>query len=214
MKSSALNKIMAQVAEFSSGRLALVGALLAGLYYSTVFDDGSMLRQSIESIKVQIQEEKIKKIETTRILQKEEQMRADVTMLVRKYEEVKSKIPIEFLESELRIIINQFATQFDIQTTKNERATKTKNFESQEDAKLIDQIVLDYTFVGTFFNIEKFLLQIANMDKLVKAESFIISSSGQRDKEGVSRKITLNATLIGFKQSMLSLNENKLDGRK
>ena len=168
-----------------------------------------MIQIEIETLKKQIEEEKIKKLETNRVLQKEEQMRADVTMLVKKYEEVKSKIPIEFLESELRIIIDQFATQFDLKTLKNQRSTQGKDFGASLDANLVEQVVLEYSFAGNFSNLEKLIKQIASTDKLVKIENFELVSTGKRAEPDKPQDLTLKATIIGFKQSALALNQNK-----
>ena len=214
MNKSALSKLMSQVADFSMPRIALLGAVLAGIYYSALFNDGSLLRQNITTLNTQIEEEKIKKVDTTRVLKKEEQMRADVSMLVKKYEDVKSKIPIEFLESELRIMIDQYANQFEIKTTKNQRTTKTKDFGSQPDSNLVEQIALEYAFTGSFFNIEKFANQISNLDKLVKIENFQFLVSNKQNSKAASREVTFTATIIGFKQSVVSISENKTDGKK
>ncbi len=214
MNKSALSKLMSQVADFSMPRIALLGAVLAGIYYSALFNDGSLLRQNITTLNTQIEEEKIKKVDTTRVLKKEEQMRADVSMLVKKYEDVKSKIPIEFLESELRIMIDQYANQFEIKTTKNQRTTKTKDFGSQPDSNLVEQIALEYAFTGSFFNIEKFANQISNLDKLVKIENFQFLVGNKQNAKAASREVMFTATIIGFKQSVVSISENKMDGKK
>jgi len=214
MNSSALQKLMAQVADFSMGRLALFGVILSAIYYVSFFNSGSSIQQSIVTLNTQIEEEKNKKVETTRILQKEEQMRADVTMLVKRYEDVKSKIPLEFLESELRSIIDKYATQFEIKTTKNLRATKAKDFGATQDSNLVDQVGLEYTFMGSYFNLEKFVEQIAITDKLVKVENFIVTAIEKQTKMGLSREIILTATIIGFKQSSTAIGENKSGGKK
>ena len=214
MNQSILNQFITQVAALSSGRLAILGVILSGVYYATAFNDGGSIRQNMITLNAQISEEQIKKIETTRVLQKEEQMRADVTMLVKKYEDVKSKIPIEFLESELRIIIDQYANQYEIKTTKNLRATKIKDFGTSQDSNLVEQIALEYIFIGSYFNLEKFIRQVSTLDKLIKIENFQISSDGKLNPKGSLREISLSATIIGFKQSMVSLNENKSEGKK
>ena len=200
---------MNQFANFSTGQLAIAGVILTVIYYTSFFNNGSAIELEMTSIKAQIEEEKIKKVETNRVLQKEEQMRADVSMLVKKYEDVKSKIPIEFLESELRIIIDQYANQFELKTTRNQRASKGKDFGSALDANLVEQVALEYTFMGTFFNLEKLINQITRLDKLVKVESFQFISAEKKTNAGVGYEVSLTATIIGFKQSSIALNENK-----
>lgn len=229
MNQSALNKLMTQVADFSTLRIAIVGLILAAIYYVTFFNDGSALRLNIQTLNTQIEEEKVKKVDTTRILQKEEQMRADVTMLVKKYEEVKAKIPIEFLESELRILIDKIAEKNEIRTNKSQRGTKGKDFGTSQDATLVDQVVLEYTFSGTFFKLEKFIREVSNLDKLIMLEdiSLIVNRDKIAKSDVISRdsiaaaaaaanskEITLNTVIVGFKQSSASINENKKEGKK
>lgn len=207
-------KFMARVADFSAIRVAMVGVFLAGLYFAMAFNSGSQIQAEIDTIKTRITEENVKKLETNRVLQKEEQMRADITMLVKKYEEVKSKIPIEFLESELRIIIDQFASQFELKTIRNVRATRGKDFGASEDSNLVEQVVLDYSFVGNFYSLEKLINQISKTDKLVKIEHFEILSTSKRTDPNTPKELVLNATIIGFKQSSVALNQNKIGGAK
>lgn len=209
-----IHKLMEKVANFSALRVAMLGVFLAGLYFVMAFNNGSQILEEISKIKVQIAEENVKKLETNRVLQKEEQMRADITMLVKKYEEVKSRIPIEFLESELRIIIDQFASQFDLKTIRNVRATKGKDFGASEDSNLVEQVVLDYSLVGNFYSLEKLMNQISKTDKLVKIEHFEILSTNKRTDPNAPKELVLNATIIGFKQSSVALNQNKTGGTK
>ncbi len=209
-----INKFMTAVADFSTGRLALLGALLAGIYYVVLFNDGASIRQNIATLTTQIEEEKNKKVDTTRILQKEEQMRANVAMLVKKYEEVKSKIPIEFLESELRILIDQLVTQCDLKTTRNQRSTKNKDFGTSQDSKLVDQVVLEYTFSGTYYNLEKFISLVSSFDKLIQLENFELVVENKKTPSGSNHEVSLAATVIGFKQSSVALNENKSEIKK
>ncbi len=229
MNQSAVNKFMTQFADFSSIRVAFLGLILAVIYYVTFFNDGSALRLSIQTLNTQIEEEKVKKVDTARILQKEEQMRADVTMLVKKYEEVKAKIPIEFLDSELRIVIDKIAALNEIKTNKSQRGSKGKDFGISQDSSLVDQVMLDYTFTGTFFKLEKFMREISNLDKIILLENISLIVNRDRparsdviSKDTIaaaaaaanSKEVVLDTTIVGFKQSSAAINENKKEGNK
>lgn len=209
MNESSSNKFITLIAELSIGRLAILGAVISGIYYATMFNDGSLIQQNIATLKTQVEEEKIKKVDTTRVLQKEEQMRGDVTMLVKKYEEVKAKIPIEFLESELRIIVDKYAVQYDLKTVKSQKGTRGKDFGASEDASLVNQVALEYSFKGTFFNLEKLVNEITQIDKLIKIENFQFTSEEKKMQSDDSPEVTLHATIVGFKQSSVAINENK-----
>ena len=202
---------MSQVADMSTGRLAIMGLIFAGLYYVSFFNAGSQLRQNIESLKSQIAEEETKKIETNKILQKEEQMRADVTLLVKKYEEVKARIPIEFLESELRIIIDTLINKHELRTVKNLRANSGQDFGMNQDATLVEQVPLEYTFTGTFMNLYKFMKDLSLTEKTIKVENFLLSAKPRESNAPRSKELTLTATIIGFKQSVAA---TRMQGEK
>jgi len=200
----AIKKIMSQIADMSTARLAIMGLICAGIYYMSFFNDGSTLRQSIDGMKSQISEEETKKIETNSILQKEEQMRGDVSLLVKKYEEVKARIPIEFLESELRIIVDTLINKYELKTVKNLRANSGQDFGVNQDASLVEQVPLEYTFTGTFSKLYKFMKDLSLTEKTIKVENFILAATPRASNAPRSKELTLTATIIGFKQSSVA----------
>lgn len=201
-----IKRIMSQIADMSTGRLAIMGLIFAGIYYVSFFNDVSHLRQNIDTLKTQIAEEETKKVETTRILQKEEQMRGDVSLLVKKYEDVKARIPIEFLESELRIIIDSLISKYELKTVKNLRANSGQDFGMNQDAALVEQVPLEYTFTGTFMNLYKFMKDLSMTEKTIKVENFLLSAKPKQSNAPRSKELTLTATIIGFKQSAIAIH--------
>ena len=91
-----MNDFMTKVASQSMNRIALFSLIAAAIYFFTIYDSGALIEQQIATLKAQVDVETGKKSETEKILKKEEQMRADVALLAKTYEEVKAKIPIEF----------------------------------------------------------------------------------------------------------------------
>ena len=51
--------------------------------------------------------------------------------------------------------------------------------------------------------------QLTKLDKLIKIENVQFFVNKNQTKKGQLREITLDATIIGFKQSSVALNENK-----
>ncbi len=205
-----LNKILSTMSELSTGRVAIAGFIITGIYYYSFFDDGSRFNTEITSLKQQIEAETVKKAETVKILKKEEQMRADVSLLVKKYEEVKSKIPIEFLESELRIIIDKLADENNLKTTKNNRGNAGQNLNAFEDAKLVEQVPLEYSFTGSFSGIFNFIKQASLTEKLIKLDQITLQASDKRGQYKMRTKdVIFTATIIGFKQSSYAMQDSK-----
>lgn len=208
-ESSSLQKFMSIVAELSTPRIALVGFMVAAFYYFTLYDDGSQITASIVNLKSLIEQENTKKIETTRILKKEEQMRADISLLIKKYEEVKSKVPIEFPESELRVMIDQLTQQYNLVTSKNNRAQPLVDLASHQDAKLIEQVPLFYTFNGTFQSMFNFIQQVLTKEKLIKIDNLSISSVDRTQGKMRKNEVVFSLNIVGFKQAQPSDDKNK-----
>ena len=210
---SPITKLISLIADMSTSRIAIIGLIFTAFYYTSLFNSGSNIDEAIKNLNAQIEQENIKKIETNRILKKEEQMRADVSVLVKKYEEVKSKIPIEFLESELRIIIDKFAEQNNLKTNKTNRGSAGQDLAAFQDANLVEQVPLEFSFTGTFAGVFSFIQQLSTTEKLIKLDRISMTASDQRQQFRLrSKDLTFNVTIIGFKQSSLAASENKKAG--
>lgn len=212
--SSVIMKAIDFIASLSLVKVAVFGLVLTAGYFFLIYDSGAQLNQTIESSKALWEVESNKKIETNKVLKKEQQMKSNVALFVKKFEEIKSKIPIEFTESELREIVTQFANRNNLINKSSSRPTPSyKNTTNKLEDNLIERVELSYTFEGTYSGIAQFVTDLSHTDKVIKIGDFIISepppTSLKREKKSAQKLLIFNATIIGYKQYLAPANGNK-----
>jgi Tfp pilus assembly protein PilO len=192
---------MIKAAEFSIIRVAIFGLVLGVAYFFSIYDSGETILNEMQALKNQIAEEATKKVETEKILKKEEQMRSDVALLAKTYEEVKSKIPIDFESSELRIIIEQVSSATNIKINKlraiqNPIQPVVQNPENH----LVDQVAIEYSFQGDYNQVKNFITQLSQVEKIIKVSDLKITLP-VASQNGPLRQLNVDAMILGFKQS-------------
>lgn len=198
---SPIQKMINLIGSMSLPRVALFAGILTVVYYATFYDGGDTIIQGIEAAKAQLEAENTKKIETQKVLKKEQQMKADVELLAKKFEEIKAKIPLDFLESDLRTIVDHYSSQNGLKTTRTDRRQlpiKT-NQNNHGNENLIEQVALGYEFEGSYSNVSKFVSEISGLEKLIKIGDFELTTVNSNKK---TKDLTFKVNIIGFKQSL------------
>lgn len=193
-----MNKFIERVAVLSVSRIALLGLLVTAGYYLSLYDSGASIQTQIDSSKQQLEEERTKKADTEKTLKKEQEMRADIVVLGKEFEEVKSKIPADFREPELRIIVNQLVEANNIKITRQKNTDKKVDFGPGQEMALVEQVVLEYTFYGSYNQILNFISQLAQVEKTVRLGDFSIST--QQGSDGPGKQLLFDTLIVGYKQ--------------
>ncbi len=202
-ETSPLQKIMNAVGVLSLPRVALFAGVLTGIYYVVLHDSGGTIIQATEAAKSQLESENAKKIETQKVLKKEQQMKADVELLARKFEEIKARIPLDFTESDLRSIVDQYSMKANLKTTRTDRKQITIKVDPDNNGNesLIDQVALSYEFEGSYDNISRFVSEISNLEKLIKIGDFELSARSDGAVSKKNKDLVFKVIIIGFKQA-------------
>jgi Tfp pilus assembly protein PilO len=200
---SPLQRIMNTVGNMSLPRVALFAGILTVAYYMMFYDGGETIIQATVAAKLQLESENAKKIETQKVLKKEQQMKADVELLARKFEEIKARIPLDFTESDLRTIVDQYSLQSNLKTTRTDRRqVQVKiNPSNNGNESLIDQVALSYEFEGTYNNISQFVSKISNLEKLIKIGDFELVVRPENPGTKKTKDLLFKVNIIGFKQA-------------
>ncbi|MFN3697116.1 MAG: type 4a pilus biogenesis protein PilO [Pseudobdellovibrio sp.] len=209
-----LNSIMIKIANLAISRIAIVGLFVTGFYYISFYDTGETIINEINALKTQVNDENSKKAETERLLKKEEQMRADVALLAKTYEDVRSKIPLTFDPPELRAIVDQVGSANGLDVVRfdnNVSGVMNQSLVGSEDANLIDQVAVKYELQGNYVQLARFATQLANVQKIIKLEDVIITNAQTNSQAGPQRKLKFDATIIGYKQAALMSKESDKD---
>lgn len=212
MNESPIAKFINMIASLDTSRVALGALVIGAIYYFLVFDDGTQITQNIQGLQAQLDVENTKRVETQKILKKEEQMKADVQVFAQKFEEIKANIPVEFTESELRSIVDQFSMENGLSTIKTGRPQSFQQNDPNQ-PKLVDQVRLSYTFQGSYSQIVNFIKQLTSYEKLIKIGDFSLVLAPQSGSETTtankrrSYDLTFDVNIIGFKQSLEALGK-------
>ena len=198
-----MNELMAKVSTLSVNRIAIFGFILTMIYFFTIYNNGDALVAEIQGLQAQITEETAKKVETERVLKKEEEMRADVASLAKTYEAVKSKIPIDFETSELRIIVEQVSAATDLKIAKlsnsdPQQVNSPEATQNADEANLVQKVAINYVFQGSFAQLNNFMTQIGGMEKIIKISELKIKAENGTD--GPNKNLTVEAVLEGYRQ--------------
>lgn len=202
-----MNELMAKVSTLSVNRIAIFGFILTIVYFFTMYNNGDALLAEIQGLQAQITEETAKKVETERVLKKEEEMRADVASLAKTYEAVKSKIPIDFETSELRIIVEQVSAATDLKIAKlsnsdPQQVNSPEATQNADEANLVQKVAINYVFQGSFAQLNNFMTQIGSMEKVIKISELKIKAENGTD--GPNKNLTVEAVLVGYRQAAVA----------
>lgn len=198
---------MAKVSGLSINRIAIFGFIVTMIYYFTMYNNGDALIMETQGLQAQIADETTKKAETERILKKEEEMRADVASLAKTYEAVKSKIPIDFETSELRIIVEQISAATDLKIAKlsnsdPQQVNSADASQNTEEANLVQKVAINYVFQGNFPQLQNFMSQIGSMEKVIKVSELKIRA--ENGANGPNKNLTVEAVLVGYRQAAVA----------
>ncbi len=205
-----MNDFMTKIAGQSINRIALFSLIAAAIYFFTMYDSGALIDQQIIDLKVQIDVETGKKSETEKILKKEEQMRADVALLAKTYEDVKAKIPIEFDASEMRLIVEQISSSAGVKIAKLTNTQDNRTLGPAFQQSLVEQVVMDYELQGHYNQILNFITELSKVEKILKIEDFRIEPIRLGTSPSTTLKITTK--VIGYKQVQTSKANGKVGG--
>lgn len=205
-----MNDFMTKVASQSMNRIALFSLVAAAIYFFTIYDSGAAIEQQIATLKAEVDVETSKKSETEKILKKEEQMRADVALLAKTYEEVKAKIPIEFDASEMRLIVEQISNSVGIKISKLTNTQDNRTLGPAFQQSLVEQVVMDYELQGHYNQILNFITELSKVEKILKVEDFKVEPIRTGNSPSTALKITTK--VIGYKQVQPSKASDKVGG--
>lgn len=200
-------KFLRIIASLSMSRIVIFGVLGTVMYFTTYFDDGSVLETQIATMDSQVKTESDRRVEVNKIIKKEEEMRGNLLQLQRNLEVVKSKIPNEFRDTQMSVILNNASTASGVnlqdlsvvQSANNSGgAPKVYDPNSIKPEDLIEEVRFNITLSGSYGAFLKFLDVLTKEDKVLKVKNFVIEKNSSDIDDDM---IKFKGDVIGFKQS-------------
>lgn len=184
----------------NGAKIPIVAFFTAAAYYFLYFNDGSALEAQIAAVNAEYGAIMVKKTELEATIKKEEEMRGNLLQLARNFNEVKSKIPNEFKDTEMSAIINKTAIAANVKI-----AVLSRLLNGSADGKikgagadLIDEVVFQIKLSGTFLQVLHFVEILSKDDKIIKVKNFTLEKNAGKPQEPV---IKLDGEIIGYKQA-------------
>lgn len=198
-------KLLKVIAELSLGRLAILGLIVTALYFLMYYDSGASIEQQITSAESVLTQETTKKAETNRILKEESEMKANIVELARKLEVVKSKIPSDFKDNDIILLVNQTASQSGLLVETLSKGSDIKNQSATdpgfvEASKLIDEIPFNVQMSGSYNRFLDFIEKLAKSERMVRFKNLTLSKTNLARTS--SNKLTIKGQIIGYRQSV------------
>jgi type IV pilus assembly protein PilO len=183
--------LLFKLAFIPSKQLGFFALVLSGLFYvSPLYDDGSSLEGTINSLRAQMAQEEERKVKTEQILGERDRLQETLAKLTDQYEALSRKIPSELTSSEVNKQINEL-----IQNAKLKSISRKPL--PEENIGILDEIPYDLTLQGSFNEIGQFINAVSISERVILVKSFTLVSQAPI----YNGQLTFNVVISAYKLS-------------
>lgn len=170
-----MNNLLLRLAGYSVKKCMIISAVMAFLYYQTMYNDGSKLETQIAAVQENINKEEAKAKEADSALQEVEKIRATVGALSDQFKTVSQALPSEVQMSDIIRTVDTVSRASGV-------SIKTKEPRPVENKEYYEEIPLKITMEGTYSEITLFLYYLASTERIMKVEDFSMATPGTGEK--------------------------------
>ena len=176
------------LAHFQLAQIIVFGGLALGVFYFVGYDDGTVLRRSIEDVKIQVKkaEEEVTKVNAE--VERVKLFEVEVANNKKAIKFLLNYIPASLTFTEISYLVNKQAQSSGV------------NIESKEDAQIIDKESAEYNTLniklqvsGSFSQIMFFLSKLTAQERLLVVNRVSMNISSQ------SKQILSNFNLLAYR---------------
>lgn len=190
-------KFLKLLSQISMGRLAVAAILITIAYYMVSFDNGANIQQEINGVKAELTVENTKKLEISKTMKKEEEMRGNLLQLARNLQVLKSKIPNDFKDTELSAIVNRAGAEANLHIAVLSR-NAASGVTTVTGSELIEEIVFTITAFGSYSQLIQFVESLSREEKIIKTRNLVLEKNTTNVDDPTIR---FSGEIIGFKQA-------------
>jgi Tfp pilus assembly protein PilO len=185
-----MNQFFEKLAGLTNGKAIIIGLILGGVYYSTIYDDGSALLAQIQALDQQLIAAETKKKDTEATLQEEARMKDTVGKLNEQYAFISKKLPSELKSSEM-------VRGIDVVAKTSSVSVKLKKPGNVEKKEVVEELPVDVILEGNYGQITQFIYHTSNLERLTRILNFSITA--QNPDEGVEKGLRFEGQVISYK---------------
>lgn len=184
-----MNPILARIATLTIQQTLIFGLAIGGLYYFTMFDDGSALDLQASGLKQQLDAERTKEKESDAALNRIKQLRESYAALTDQFKVISAQIPTDLQMSEIIRTVDTMAKTSGI-------VIKTKEPKLVVKSELLETLPIKVSAEGSFSEITMFIYNLSTIERIYRVRSFNIQ--GPSDVRSLS-KLKVEAELASFR---------------
>ncbi len=161
--------ILIRLASFSFQKCLVISAILGGIYYMTMFDDGSSIQAQINETEKKVAEQQSLAQRSEAALKEVEQVRATVGALSEQFKTVSQALPSE-------VQMTDIIRTVDFVSRKSGVSIKTKEPKPVVNKEYFEEIPLRITLEGTYAEVTTFLFLLASTERIMKVSNFNVTA--------------------------------------
>ncbi len=187
-----MKKFLSTLAYLDFQKIFVAAALIGGVYYQFLYDDGAILTKEVEELRNQTKQEEQKKKETEISLNEEKRMKEAVGILTEKYQIISKKLPAQLSTFEINTAIETYARETQVKI----KSTKPGTAERQE---IVEEVPLEFTIEGKYPDILQFIYNVSVAERLTRLKTLTLVPAGGLDQGFFSSSLKLEGIIVGYK---------------
>lgn len=187
-----MKKFLSTLAYLDFQKIFVAAALIGGVFYEFLYDDGAILTKEVADLRSQTKQEEQKKKETEISLNEEKRMKEAVGILTEKYQIISKKLPAQLSTFEINTAIETYARETQVKI----KSTKPGTPERQE---IVEEVPLEFTIEGKYPDILQFIYNVSVAERLTRLKTLTLVPAGGLDQGFFSSSLKLEGIIVGYK---------------
>lgn len=184
-----MDKLFEKLSALTYGKALLLGLLVGGLFYVTMYDDGSALEGQIGSITQQLTAEEEKKKDTDSTLKQVREMQEKIGRLSQQYQEVSRRLPGVLYSIDINKSIDGFARTAMVDVKSKKPGENIKR-------EVVEEVPVEISLEGTYGQLAQFVYMVASSERLARVKNIVITEP-ENDSSG--KKLKFEGQVVGYK---------------
>lgn len=182
-----MNKFFETISAYSMGKAFIVGLAIAGLYFFTMYDDGSAVDAQMTSVNQQLKEQEAKKKDTDATLKQVREMQDKVGRLSTQYQEISRRLPSALFSIDINKSIDAFGRNAGVNV-------KTKKPAENIRKEVVEEVPVDVSLEGSYSELAQFVYLVSSAERMSRVKNITITEVSPGAK-----KLKFDGQVVGYK---------------
>lgn len=182
-----MNKFFDTISTYTYGKTLIIGLAICGIFYFTLYDDGSAVDAQIVAINGQLKTEEAKKKDTDATLKQVREMQDKVGRLSTQYQEISRRLPSALYSIDINKSIDGFARNAGVNI-------KSKKPGENIRKEVVEEVPVEVSLEGTYAELAQFVYLVSSAERMSRVKNITITDSGTGAK-----KLKFDGQVVGYK---------------